>query len=364
MKKLVVFPNDPIINYYKKGEIKERYFNPENIFDEIHIISFTDKEVEEYKAQTMAGNALLKIYPVGNVLSVKNTLLFFRKKKQILQLVKKINPQAIRAYNPEINGYIATWCAKALNIPLIISLHGDFREMRNFPLYYRFIKLKEIKNHLSFYFISKITEKYCLRNANIVICVSQFLTKYAKKYGAKKTEVIYNRVYSKQFKKPKNYRKKDNIFRILTVGRVEPQKNQQILVRAMQNVNGELTILGNGRSIKLLKKLSIKLGIENKIKFIPSITNNEIQKFYWQADIFAIASLWEGFCIPVLEAMASNLPIIVNNKEPLPEVLGGTGIVVENNPKAFEQAFIKLQKNTKLRKELGKKARQRAIKIN
>src|SRR3989344_7248533 len=106
------------------------------------------------------------------------------------------------------------------------------------------------------------------------------------------------------------------------------------------------------------------LCIENKIKFISSVNNNEIQKFYWKADIFAIASLWEGFCIPVLEAMATGLPIVVSNKEPLVEVLGNTGIVVENNPKDFTEAFLKLQKNPKLRKELGEKAKERAIKLD
>ena len=37
-KKLAVFPNDSLLDYYKKGEIKHRYFNPNNLFDEIHVI--------------------------------------------------------------------------------------------------------------------------------------------------------------------------------------------------------------------------------------------------------------------------------------------------------------------------------------
>ena len=49
--RLCVFPNDPIISYYNKGEIKERYFNQNNFFNEIHIISFTNKEIEESKVQ-------------------------------------------------------------------------------------------------------------------------------------------------------------------------------------------------------------------------------------------------------------------------------------------------------------------------
>ena len=45
--KLCVFPNDPLKEYFKKGEIKDRYFNPNNIFNEIHVISFTDSEIDE-----------------------------------------------------------------------------------------------------------------------------------------------------------------------------------------------------------------------------------------------------------------------------------------------------------------------------
>ena len=52
--KACIFPNDPIIAYLEKGEIKERYFNPNNIFDEIHIISFIDKDVEVEKVQKIA----------------------------------------------------------------------------------------------------------------------------------------------------------------------------------------------------------------------------------------------------------------------------------------------------------------------
>ncbi len=49
--KLCVFPNDPLLSYYKKGEIKERYFNPKNISNEIHIISLFDSDINEEKVK-------------------------------------------------------------------------------------------------------------------------------------------------------------------------------------------------------------------------------------------------------------------------------------------------------------------------
>ena len=55
--KLCVFPNDPMIAYYNKGELKDRYFNPKNLFDEIHLISFIEHDIDELKVQKVVGNA-------------------------------------------------------------------------------------------------------------------------------------------------------------------------------------------------------------------------------------------------------------------------------------------------------------------
>ena len=46
MKKLCVFPNDPLKVYYEKGEIKPKYFNPKNLFDEIHVISLFNSDID------------------------------------------------------------------------------------------------------------------------------------------------------------------------------------------------------------------------------------------------------------------------------------------------------------------------------
>ena len=66
-KKLVVFPNDSIFDYYTKGEIKERYFNPKNWFDQIDVISLFENEIESEKVQTLAGTATFNIHTLGKV---------------------------------------------------------------------------------------------------------------------------------------------------------------------------------------------------------------------------------------------------------------------------------------------------------
>jgi len=62
--KICIFPNDPLIAYYNKGEIKNRYYNPCEVFEEVHVISFTVKDIDEEKVQNLVGNAKLKIHIV------------------------------------------------------------------------------------------------------------------------------------------------------------------------------------------------------------------------------------------------------------------------------------------------------------
>ena len=105
--KVCIFPNDPIISYYNKGEIKERYYNPNNFFQEVHIISFIEKDVEESKVQILVGNAKLKIHNVEKI-SLKNRS---KHLEDIISLVKAINPDVIRAYNPFLEGWFAAKCS-------------------------------------------------------------------------------------------------------------------------------------------------------------------------------------------------------------------------------------------------------------
>ena len=57
-KKLCVFPNDPLQAYFDKGELKEKYYNPNNFFDEIHFISLTDQDIEVEKIQKIVNEKL------------------------------------------------------------------------------------------------------------------------------------------------------------------------------------------------------------------------------------------------------------------------------------------------------------------
>ena len=150
MKRLCVFPNDPLYAYYKKGEIKSRYFNPKNFFDEIHVISMFDSDIEQEKVKIVSGNADLKIHVVGKVnLINKNS-----KKSKIIDLINGIKPDVLRAYNPLLQGWMAAHVKKELDIPLVISLHGDYdRDRRYFAR-----KNKDYKTYLKLLYTKRTLE--------------------------------------------------------------------------------------------------------------------------------------------------------------------------------------------------------------
>ena len=276
----------------------------------------------------------------------------------MLELVTAINPSVIRAYNSQLMGYLTAFCGKKLATPSVLSLHINPDEGRKFQ------KGAPILQRLSRLISARLLEPYSLSNITKTICVTNFLVSYAKKYGARDIEVIYNKVYSGQFRTQRNPDQMKAKPRILSVGRLDPQKNQECLVRAIQNLNVELVLIGDGMNYDKLKLLAQDLDMAKSVVMIKTVPNREIQRYYWEADIFAISSFYEGFCIPVLEAMASALPVVVNDKEPLPEILGGTGLVVENSAKAFRKAFKRLLADPKLRRELGERARRRALEVD
>lgn len=346
-RKLCVFPNDPIKSYFTKGEIKTRYFNPMDLFDEVHVISFTDKEIEEESVKEIAGKGLLKIHCTG-IINLTNMK---KKKNHVVELVRKINPDIIRAYNPLVQGWIATHCSKELGLPLVISLHGEYDRFRNM------IRKQNFIQYLKLLYTSRFIEPFVIKNADIVICVYKVILRYAKKMGAKRIELIYNRIDLTKFKPASKFEKDKPL--ILSVGRLIKQKNHEIIIHAMQNLDAKLFIIGDGNDYERLVDLIKNLNLQEKISFKKAVPNSEIYKYYQDADLFALAMRTdlESLPIPVLEAMASGLPVVIPkpHSQELSDDLGDGVVLVENNPTSFHKAFQDILGNKKMREDLSKK---------
>ena len=190
--KLVVFPTDPVESYARKGEVKQGYYNPGNFFDEIHIINLSNKEELDYSIiSEMCGKAKCQIHFMGpwtptNILKLK---------KKTIQEVKQIQPDAIRTYGLLFEGYFASRTAKKLNIPLIISLHDNYKE------YFTFARVlnKKIIKWLFFKFWQYLVIPSIVNTASYIIAVYPYALKGVPVIKCT-YQVIYNKVYASKFK--------------------------------------------------------------------------------------------------------------------------------------------------------------------
>jgi glycosyltransferase involved in cell wall biosynthesis len=342
--KLCVFPNDPLQAYFDKGEIKDRYYNPNNFFDEIHFISLIDQDIDSSKIQKIVGNAKIVIHSVGKI-NIKN-----RKKylKKIIELCKEINPDVIRAYNPLIEGWLAANCAIELKKPFFVSLHTQYD-------YNRKLAKKNLKKYLALKYTEKFIEPFVLNAADKIIVVYKIIQPYVRKHSSNESQVLHNKVDCDRFFSAKVIEKLSQPM-ILSVGNLISVKNHKILIKSMKEIDAHLLIIGNGELFEELNQLIIECRVQNKVTIKKSVPNNQIQDYYKSAKIFALAynTEVESLPMPVIEAMAAGLPVVIPfPKEGFSEGLEKTAIFSKNNEESFTENIQRLLNNDELREKIS-----------
>ena len=350
--KLCVFPNDPIRSYYEKGEIKERYFNPNNIFDEIHVISFIDNDIQENKIQNIAGNAKLKIHSIGKI-KIQN-----RKKylKSIIELVREIDPDAIRTYNSRLEGWFAANCAKSLSKPLFVSIHTQYDHNR------QLLKKSNFKKFLISKFMEKQIESFVLKNADKISIVYKVIEPYVKKHSNLVPELIYNKIDTERFS---NVQKIDSLPKplLLTVGNLIKEKNHECVIKAIKNLDINCLIIGKGDDKKRLEKIISENHLDKKIQFLESIPHTEIHNYFKSATIFALAydPELEGLPMPVLEALSAGIPTVIPfPKKGFSDGLENSVLFVDRNIQGFHNGIKKILTDDKFRLNLSESATEKS----
>lgn len=349
--KLCVFPNDPLQAYYEKGEIKERYYNPNNIFDEVHFITLIEKDIDPSKVQSIVGTAKIVIHSVGKI-NIKN-----RKKylNEVIRLCKQINPDVIRAFNPFVEGWLGANCAKDLKKPFFVSLHTQYDQNRK-------LAKKNLKKYLALKYTEKFIEPFVLNSADKIIVIYKIIQPYVTNHSSKNSEILHNKVDCKRFFNGELMNDLPQPL-ILSVGNLVSVKNHKILIKSMKEINGHLLIIGKGELFYELNQLILEYGLQDKVTIKESVPNDQIQNYYKSAKIFALAynTEVESLPIPVIEAMATGLPVVIPYpKEGFSEGLEETAIFAENNEKSFAEKIQGLLKNEDLREKYSNQSLSKA----
>jgi hypothetical protein len=225
---LVIVPDRPSV-IVKKGEYTPRYYNPGNLFDEVHLLLTNDDRPEVSALQETVGRAQLSIHnlPASSFVLMLGWQPFLLRGwvKRGLDLVKTISPHLVRTHNNFIEGYLAKEIKDAFGIPYVISLHG---------VWDRDIMMGK-KNKIIKLFIDKL-ERISLKNADSVIAVYKSILRYAISYGAKNVELIYNIVAGENIECKTHY-KLANSPRLITINRQLKEKNPDNIIRAIKDID-------------------------------------------------------------------------------------------------------------------------------
>ena len=218
--------------------------------------------------------------------------------------------------------------------------------------------------------------KKAAKNADIIVSVSQQTKKdivEILKINPEKIKVIYQGCHSvfkekindlemqyvlKKYNIPQNY--------ILNVGTIETRKNVLLAVKALKNIETTLVIVGKKTDyVNEIENYIKENKLKNKIIFLNGLDLKELAILYRNAQIFVYPSIYEGFGIPIIEALYSKTPVITTAGGVFPEAGGPDSVYVKTDDVlAMELAINQLLSDENLRSEISEKGFEFVQKFN
>jgi glycosyltransferase involved in cell wall biosynthesis len=218
------------------------------------------------------------------------------------------------------------------------------------------------------YLYARATMPYAIKHANHVIAISSHTRERAIAYfgiDPARITVVPHGVDREQFPPAADAAAAARPF-FLCVGAGQPQKNLGVAVRAFARCaertrNLELVFAGRGDSNRSLRRLAQHLGVDDRVTFAGSVSQNELVQLMHTATALVFPSLIEGFGLPVLEAMSAGCPVICSAIPTLKEVAGGAAVLCDPiRPERFATAMEELLHDDARRRALRAMGQARA----
>ena len=221
----------------------------------------------------------------------------------------------------------------------------------------------------------KIWGRYSIKRAKAVITISEssknaIIEEY--KLASDKVHVVYpgikeliNNREINMTDLQKKYGIKKNF--ILFVGTIQPRKNIARMVEAISQIPElELIVVGKkGWQYEGILDSPRKFGVENRVKFLEFVPDEELSELYKNAICFVLPSLYEGFGLPILEAMKYGCPVVTSNTSSLPEAGGDAALYFDPEDSSDISEKIKnLLSDDKLREDMIEKGYKQAKKFS
>jgi len=212
----------------------------------------------------------------------------------------------------------------------VVTIH-DLIFMR-FPQYY---------NKLDAYIYKKKVIHAC-NSADVIVAISKQtaddLTNYLN-INPEKIRVVYQGCHA-NFKAGNNRNEQARVTQtyqlpdkfILSVGTIEQRKNAALIVHALNKIDKDvhLVLVGKKTSYaEFINSIALQSGVSNRLHFRDQVTFADLPYVYQQAKVFVYPSLFEGFGIPIIEAISSGVPVISSTGSCFSEAGGSAAIYVD-----------------------------------
>jgi glycosyltransferase involved in cell wall biosynthesis len=269
------------------------------------------------------------------------------------------------------------WMPRYLNCPYVVTVHDVFDHLA------RTRGHSSLRRSLHFHLTRKV-----LKGAARIFAVSNFTkSEIASIFGirAGRIDVIYNAIDERFLhghtteadRKLLEQRYQINYPFLLYAGRISPHKNLVRIIEAFSALRAELEKEGRYPDLKLiiigdelsknpdLRRTVIRGGVQNDVRFLGFVPIEVLRIFYDAAKIFVFPSLYEGFGLPPLEAMAHGTPVLASNTSSLPEVVGNAAVLV-NPENVFEimRAMHRVLCDQGLRERMKRRCYEQAKKFS
>ncbi|HUX08105.1 MAG TPA: glycosyltransferase family 1 protein [Acidobacteriota bacterium] len=215
------------------------------------------------------------------------------------------------------------------------------------------------------------------RKAAVIFAVSERTKADILKHLPAKEErivVTHNAVDPRMLREPGEAELAEARFRygldhpcVLYVGNLKPHKNLGIAVEAFARFRKKagdewrFVVAGSEAVDNEVHKRIEMSGAKGAVRFLGFIPGRHLPSIFRLADIFLFPSLYEGFGLPPLEAMAAGVPVVSSNTSSMPEVLGDAALLVDpQDPVAMGDALLRILDDAELRRRLIAGGRERA----
>ena len=335
--------------------VSSRILEQASLVGELHIVVFTPKEE---KFQKLHPTKHLTITPTRSSGKFAYLLDAYRIARAIIADDGHVDKWLITTQDPFETGAVGYLLSLMLSVPLHLQLHTD-------P-WSREWKKETILNRARFMLML-----FLLRQASGVRVVSMRVEKNVIRAGVPSAKLTRAPIYTdiqhfmtaqRTFDLHASYPTYSQI--VLSMGRLQPEKNYRMLIRAFARVREKnreamLIIVGSGPLRDRLVSLVRTLGLGNAVVLLPWA--RDVASYYRSCDVYVQPSLYEGWGLAVVEAMASGAPVIMSDVGLAGELLRDdeTGlVVVPGDEQALEGAIERMLGEPQLRARLGAAGRE------